>query len=119
MKTKKNHKKFNFENFLKNDKEWHVIENYPNYLISSNGKVLSIKANCLLKLPKNIQGYNCVNMSNSKGRNRFLVHRLVANEFIPKIEGKNVVNHKNGIKTDNRVENLEWGNTSRKHTTCI
>lgn len=51
--------------------------------------------------------YEVALYKNSKGKSK-QVHRLVANAFIPNLDNKPEVNHKNGIKTDNRVSNLEW-----------
>lgn len=36
------------------------------------------------------------------------IHRVVGEAFIPKVTGKDIINHKNGVRSDNRVENLEW-----------
>lgn len=62
----------------------------------------------LKKSFKNKQGYLKIQLNTEIGKKNFFVHRLVAIHFIPNIENKKTVNHINGIKDDNRVENLEW-----------
>lgn len=84
------------------------IFSYGRTIIGKDGKIYSNKPQWL-KFSKHWKGYHEVNLSKNGVSKSFKVHRLVALTFIKNdcIE-KNQINHKNGIKTDNRVENLEW-----------
>lgn len=78
------------------------INDYKGYKITKDGRIWSDKSGKFLKLSI-INGYYNVNLPK-----KIAVHRLVAQQFIPNLEDKNFVNHKNNNKLDNRVENLEW-----------
>jgi hypothetical protein len=100
---------------------WEVIEESPLYEVStlgrfrridgevltSNGQIRRYKAK-IIKPRKTTTGYWFVGPSINGKHKNMLMHSKVAKAFIPNPENKREVNHKNGDKLDNRVENLEW-----------
>lgn len=89
------------------------VRDFPEYMITDDGRIFSAnyrKSGRIKELSAcdNSRGYLHVILCKDKQRFDKVIHRLVAEAFLPNPENKKDVNHKNGIRTDNRVENLEW-----------
>jgi len=81
------------------------------YLISDDGRLYSVRSGKFLKPDFDRYGYIYYVVSINGIRSTAKAHRLVAQAFIPNPQNKPTVNHKNGIRTDNTVCNLEWATT--------
>ena len=90
--------------------KWKIIEEFPNYAISNMGRVKRIKKNNkLLCLSKKKSGYIYTCLFKNGHRSYKRIHRLVLENFRPIDNMNNLeVNHKDGTKTNNKLENLEW-----------
>ena len=101
---------------------WKSIENYNGfYEVSNMGRIRSVNRTVYFKNGKGKRdyigkilrvryrnGYAIVNLNKNKECKTFQVHQLVARHFIPNPNGYPIINHKDGIKSNNKVENLEW-----------
>lgn len=98
--------------------EWKKINNFPDYEISSLGRVKSLKrgGEKIMSLKTDRMKYKFIHFcKDGKQTTPKRVHRLVAEAFIPLVEGKDFIDHINRIKDDNRVENLRWVNKSENN----
>lgn len=88
------------------------IKGFENYSITKDGKLWSEKYYKVLAPYVNYKGYHCIKLHNEGKIFSTTIHRLVALTYIENPENKPQVNHINGDKSDNRVENLEWVTSS-------
>jgi len=91
--------------------EWRDVPNFKGIQASNTGLIRSIKRGFPYELKRFIdkKGYVRVSITNSEGKTRNKsVHRLVCMAFLPNPNNLPQVNHKDGNKTNNNVENLEW-----------
>jgi len=95
---------------------WHKCEvPYTRYEVSNQGRVRNARTGKVLRLRKRPDGYLDVMLWYKGQAKRCFIHKLVATAFVEGWRKGLEVNHKNGIKSDNRAENLEWVTSSENH----
>jgi len=95
------------------EEEWKDVIGYEGlYLVSSKGKVYSYYTDRVLRDSVGSAGYPHIWLAKNKQRKSKNIHRLMAEAFLEKPKDKTEVNHKNGIRIDNNLSNLEWVTSS-------
>ena len=98
-------------NTMLSSEVWQDIQGYSGiYQVSTLGRIRSLKKGKikLLKPYINNMGYAVLSLYANHKQKTYHVHELVAETFLVKVDGKNYIDHINGIKTDNRIDNLRW-----------
>lgn len=106
---------------------WSDIQGYEgHYQVSNLGRIKSLDRTVLrtnnspqprkgkiLKLTNSVKGYFQTQLCRGGKRKTKVLHRIIAETFLIRVKDHNEINHKNGIKNDNRIENLEWSTRSK------
>lgn len=92
---------------------WKWVDGYEGrYLVSDSGEIMALPSKThyghVMKQKTTAGGYKHVCLCMGNVKKDYAVHRIVATAFVPNIENKPEVNHKDGNKTNNKAGNLEW-----------
>lgn len=90
------------------------VKSLDRIIVQKNGIKKKIKERIVIQV-KDSKGYYFVGLHKDSKIGQFRVHRLIAQYFIPNPQNKPHINHINGIRTDNRLENLEWSTVSENN----
>ena len=93
--------------------EWRSIPSYPKYEASTDGRIRHVSKDRPLAPNPDANGYKMVSVSNEYGMKRLMVHRLIAQTFLPNPDGLTIVGHRDRDRTNNAVSNLEWTSHQR------
>lgn len=110
------------EEQLNEQEIWKQMPGHPEYKISNFGNIKSFKIDRVngkcIHPGDNGHGYKLIHLYENNHGERYYIHRLVASVFIQNNNNLPQINHKNGLKYDNRVNNLEWCTMSQnvKHS---
>jgi len=84
---------------------WAVVADAPKYFVSTNGRVLGPRG---IRKPMMENGYPWFDAKVDGVRKCIRIHRAMAIAFMPQEDGKPMVNHVSGVKSENRLDNFEW-----------
>jgi NUMOD4 motif len=85
------------------------VRGYETYSVSSFGRVRNDRTRIVLKPKSNKHGYSCIYLYRTGDKQKYVkIHRLVGSAFLENVSNLPQINHKNGVKTCNHLENIEW-----------